>query len=197
MLDSKKQLRHTLQSQCKQLSLSAKHQKSQALLSTLGISNDFKVSQHIAFYWPFKDEIDPRPLLESALLMKKNCYLPVLHPSKPGYLLFVEYRSDDKLVSNRFGIKEPLLGQRAIIDTWILNLVLIPLLAFTPKGHRLGRGGGYYDRTFALTKRYRPNHPKLIGLAYDLQCLQTLPHESWDVPLAGVATDKRFIISAP
>jgi 5-formyltetrahydrofolate cyclo-ligase len=192
----KKSLRLFITRQCNTLSSRLKRQKSQAILNILETRPEFRYSQHIAAYWPFKGEADPRPLLKKAFYMKKHCYLPVLHPSKPGQLLFVEYKAGDKLALNRYGIREPLLRCRKIINAWRLNLVFVPLIAFTKKGQRLGRGGGYYDRTFAFTKNTRKvKHPKLIGLAYDLQGVEELPHEKWDILLTGVATDKRFIIS--
>ena len=65
--------------------------------------------------------------------------------------------------------------------------VIVPLLAFTPDGARLGQGGGHYDRWLA-------DHPKVlpIGLGWDMQCLDSLPCENHDRPLAAVVTPTRF-----
>ena len=68
---------------------------------------------------------------------------------------------------------------------------MLPLVGFDRRGRRLGMGGGFYDRTFAFS-RIRPRlAPKLIGLAHDLQRVQQLPVEPWDVPLHGVVTDRQ------
>lgn len=177
------------------LSIPLRCKKSRELLKTITHLDIFTQSHRIAFYWPSKGEIDPRPILELALKMGKRCYLPVIHPSKEKHLLFVEYRSGDRLKLNRYGIKEPILGSghRIPLPPWMLNLVFVPLLAFNSEGRRLGRGGGYYDRTFAgLKYEHRPRQPTLIGFAYEFQKIESLPYEDWDLTLSGVATEKNF-----
>ena len=64
------------------------------------------------------------------------------------------------------------------------------------QGHRLGRGAGHYDYSFAFLKDSpKGKHPKLIGLAYEFQETTLFSQEKWDVPLYAIATDKRFILS--
>jgi 5-formyltetrahydrofolate cyclo-ligase len=73
---------------------------------------------------------------------------------------------------------------------WSLDLVFVPLVAFDKEGHRLGMGGGYYDRTFAFkTKHSHLKGPKLIGLAHDFQLQSQLPVMPWDIPLNAVITE--------
>ena len=68
----------------------------------------------------------------------------------------------------------------------------MPLVGFDEEGGRLGMGGGFYDRSFAFT-RIRPRlRPTLIGLAHELQKVQKLPVEPWDIPLDAVVTDHRI-----
>lgn len=87
----------------------------------------------------------------------------------------------DLVVSEPFGILEPvgpLLSDDASID-----LALVPGLAFDGEGHRLGRGKGYYDRLFA-----RPSlrDVRKVGLCFDFQYLETIPHEAHDRPMDDV-----------
>jgi 5-formyltetrahydrofolate cyclo-ligase len=171
------------------LSLSYKNQKSRELQKTLLGLKDLQKAERIAFYWPSKGEIDPTPFLEICLERKKRCYLPVLHPSKEKHLLFQEYQQGDPLHLNRFGISEPPLSTHSTLAPWMLDIVFVPLMGFTKTGQRLGRGGGYYDKTFDF-----PEHPKLIGLAYEFQELDHLPHDEWDLLLSGVVTEKRIIL---
>jgi 5-formyltetrahydrofolate cyclo-ligase len=72
------------------------------------------------------------------------------------------------------------------------DLVVVPLLAFTATGHRLGQGGGHYDRWLAA-------HPQVpaIGLAWDCQIAEDLPVESHDRPLAAVVTPTRIYQMQP
>jgi len=72
-----------------------------------------------------------------------------------------------------------------------LDLILLPLVAFDKSGHRLGMGGGYYDRTLAfLAHRRLWRKPHLLGTAYQFQQLETLPTQPWDIPLDGIATEQ-------
>ena len=74
---------------------------------------------------------------------------------------------------------------------WALDLVLLPLVAFDANGNRMGMGGGYYDRTFSFKSRGQSiPGPKLIGLAHELQRVDRLPVENWDIPLAGIISDQ-------
>ncbi len=72
-----------------------------------------------------------------------------------------------------------------------LDLVFLPLVAFDRVGHRVGMGGGYYDRTFAFVQQMH-HKPILIGLAYEMQQVDGLPFCTWDIPLDGVLTEKQL-----
>jgi len=97
---------------------------------------------------------------------------------------------------NKYGIEEPCAIRNPRVPAWGLDLVLLPLVAFDPYGGRLGMGGGYYDRTFAYKQRlYGMNGPKLLGLAHELQKTERLELASWDIPLAGVASDRHLYLS--
>jgi 5-formyltetrahydrofolate cyclo-ligase len=69
---------------------------------------------------------------------------------------------------------------------------MLPLVGFDASGNRMGMGGGYYDRTFSfksLKKGLRG--PTLIGLAHEIQRVEELPVESWDIPLTAIVTDQK------
>lgn len=74
-----------------------------------------------------------------------------------------------------------------------LDIVITPLAAFDLQGHRLGTGGGYYDRTFAFLQKNTVKKPKIIGLAYAEQQAELLPHDQWDIDLDGVVTEKGIV----
>ncbi|MDE2089824.1 MAG: 5-formyltetrahydrofolate cyclo-ligase [Gammaproteobacteria bacterium] len=156
----------------------------------------FKRSRRIACYLPIDGELDPAPLIYRALAMKKSVYLPVLVPLGTR-LGFIRYRPGDRLALNRYGIPEPTSGFHARINPAALDLVLVPLVAFDSRGNRLGMGAGYYDRSFAYLKSRRHwNKPRLLGLAYEFQKVPRLPDKPWDVPLSGIATEKRVYTPA-
>ncbi|WP_297527693.1 5-formyltetrahydrofolate cyclo-ligase [Thiohalobacter sp.] len=154
----------------------------------------FRNARHVAVYLAADGEMDPGPLILRARAMGKALYLPVLLPAGANRLWFAPWREDEPLVPNRFGIPEPARAARTRIPPQRLDLVLTPLVAFDARGHRLGMGGGYYDRTFAHLLRHRHFlRPRLIGLAYGFQRQPALPAQPWDVPLAAIATEEGIL----
>lgn len=106
--------------------------------------------------------------------------LPVVESAQR--MTFRRYRLGDPLRSNRFGIAEPAGG--VCVPMTALSVVLMPLVAFSDEGRRIGMGGGFYDRYFASTGR-----PLLVGVAHEFQRLDHIPHRDWDVPLDAVVTE--------
>ncbi len=148
-------------------------------------------SQRVACYLATDGEIDPYPLMQSLWESGKTVYLPVLVPFSRQKLWFAEFNPTDTLVFNRFGIPEPV--RRRLIKSSALDLVLTPLVAFDSSGHRIGMGGGYYDRSFAFLHRRRHwRKPRLLGLAYELQKQTSIQPNDWDIPLDAVATEARI-----
>jgi len=145
-------------------------------------------SQRIAAYLAADGEIDPYPLMQSLWASGKTLYLPVLAPFSKQKLWFAKFNPADTLVFNRFGIPEPV--RRRLIKPCALDLVLTPLVAFDSSGHRVGMGGGYYDRSFAfMRRRHYWRKPRLLGLAYELQKQSSITPNDWDIPLDAVATE--------
>ena len=184
--DHRKQLRARRRS----LTESERLERSASLCSELARQPLFRTSKRIAAYLPADGEVETKSLVELAWNMGKQVYLPVLIPYRANRLWFARYEPDTQLVKNRFGIAEPTIIHRQCIAPYTLDLVLAPLVGFDHNGHRLGMGGGFYDRSFAyLLHRKHWRKPHLIGLAYDFQQLTRLPSQPWDVPLTAVATD--------
>jgi 5-formyltetrahydrofolate cyclo-ligase len=149
-------------------------------------------AKHLALYLPNDGELDPTLIIQWCWKQKKNVYLPVLHPLSHNRLWFVRYTQYSPMTRNLYGILEPKTPYRFIRPAKMLDIVLLPLVAFDKNGGRLGMGGGYYDRTFSFIRQYNAQKPRLIGLAHELQKVEKLPVESWDVPLTGVVTDSGF-----
>ena len=95
---------------------------------------------------------------------------------------------DEMLEPGLMGIAQPAGSAPAIVP----DALVVPLVAFTAEGHRLGQGGGHYDRWLAA------NPVELaIGLAWDVQCVDALPIEAHDRPLDAVVTPTRVYWSKP
>ncbi|AIA69465.1 5-formyltetrahydrofolate cyclo-ligase [Pectobacterium atrosepticum] len=144
----------------------------------------------VAVFLSFDGELDTHPLIQQLWQQGKRVYLPVLHPFRAGYLLFLRYALDTELVRNRLKIMEPRLDVRQVLPLPQLDILLTPLVAFDHQGQRLGMGGGFYDRTLQY-RNQMSRGPYPIGLAHDCQQVDALPVESWDIPLPEIITPSR------
>ncbi len=112
--------------------------------------------------------------------------LPVLSPD--GLLRFAPWRPGDPLVTNQFGIPEPDVSPGSLLGAAQLAMVVVPLVGFDGACHRLGMGGGWYDRSFAF-RQSRPAPPWLVGAAFDAQRVAPIAAQPWDVALDAVCTE--------
>ncbi len=134
----------------------------------------------VAGYFPFRDEADPRALMAALSAKGHSLALPTVTPDKP--LVFRAWKMGDAMHTNAaaYNIPEPLADAPQIVPA----LVLVPLLAFDAHGHRLGYGGGFYDRTLDALKT-----AAAVGVAYAGQEVPPLPREAHDHPLDAVVTE--------
>ena len=150
----------------------------------------YQRARSLAAYIANDGEIDPAPLLRAARAAGKRIFLPRLRQRQ---LEFVAYRSGVPLRRNRYKIPEPIGAAVAVRQ---VDVVCMPLVGFDRHGRRLGMGGGFYDRTFAGRARknwFGRRSPLLIGLAYACQQVVQVPHEHWDVQLAGIVTEREWM----
>ena len=143
------------------------------------------VSGPVAGYWAMDGEI---ALHAWQMRLPRECTycLPVLHDD--GRLRFAPWRAGAALSTNRFGIPEPDVPASSLLAAEAMALVVAPLVAFDARGHRLGMGGGWYDRTFAF-RRERTAPPHLVGAAFAAQQVESVFPESWDMPLDALCTE--------
>lgn len=190
-MPAQRQLRQSIRKQRQALTTSESTTCAEQLAQHVRSSQFVSNSRHIAAYLPADGEIDPMPLVQYLWSLGKTIYLPVLVPFSKQKLWFAKFEAGDQLVYNRYGIAEPL--RRRLIKPCALDLVLTPLVAFDQAGHRIGMGGGYYDRSFAfLTGRQYWRKPHMLGLAFEFQKQGTIKQNAWDIPLTAIATEARL-----
>ncbi|MCW8087850.1 5-formyltetrahydrofolate cyclo-ligase [Sabulicella glaciei] len=134
----------------------------------------------LGFYWPFKGEFDPRPLVR---MLHRRCIrlaLPVVvERGRP--VIFREWQPGATMVPDLWGIPVPARGEILLPD-----VLLVPLVGFDGCGHRLGYGGGYYDRTLAdMTPK-----PFAIGVGFEMSRLGTIYPQPHDVPMDLIVTER-------
>ena len=142
-------------------------------------------SGRIAAYIPIHSEIDVWPLMTALVDVGHRLALPCI--KRKGHPLeFRTYNIGDKLRRGAFGTREP-MRDAAIVTP---DIVLLPLLAYARDGHRLGYGGGFYDRTLQALRKQ--DEIFACGVAYSGQEVPTLLTDRHDEKLDGVLTETGF-----
>jgi len=139
----------------------------------------------LAGYWPMRDEADPRPAM--AAHEGPVCLPVVTGPARP-----LEFRAwDGRLEPGRFGTSHPPADSPVLVP----EVLIVPLAGFDRAGHRLGYGGGFYDRTLAALRARGP--VTAIGFAYAVQEIRAIPAEPTDQPLDLIVTDDGILLPQP
>ena len=136
----------------------------------------------VAFCWPFKQEPDLRPLVESWLRAGKKGFtalLPVVIDQHRA-LAFRAWSPDTVMLADRYGIPVPATGEFLIPE-----VVLIPVNGFDAAGYRIGYGGGYFDRTLASVSP----RPLAVGVGFELARLDSICPEPHDQRLDVMVTE--------
>ncbi|WP_306144241.1 5-formyltetrahydrofolate cyclo-ligase [Roseibium sp. MMSF_3412] len=137
----------------------------------------------VAGFWPIRDEIDPRPLLD--LLRQKGHKLSLPVMSGPG-LIFRHLERDTELVEAGFGCREPSEAAEEVRP----DVLLMPLAGFDSAGNRIGYGRAFYDTAISALERSGP--VLCIGVAFSLQEVDRVPAEAHDKPLNGILTEHGY-----
>lgn len=138
----------------------------------------------VAGYMPIGSELDPRPAM-AELCRRGRVAVPVVE-AKAQPLRFDLWTPETEMAPGAFGALIP-----ARSEPITPQVVIVPMLAFSRAGHRLGYGGGFYDRTL---EKLRADAPVFaIGLAYAGQELQDLPVEPTDAPLDAIVTEREVL----
>ena len=144
-----------------------------------------KKKVNLSIYYPASFEVNVLKLFETDIVNRVNILLPVIEEKKHS-MCFYNWKKNNVLKINQFGMLEPALLQTSHT---IPEFMLIPLLAFDEYNHRLGYGGGFYDR---YLKKYLKVHNKIttIGIAFSFQRHHKLPSTSNDVKLDYILTER-------
>ena len=140
----------------------------------------------VAGYYPVRSELDPLPLLNRCAAAGMRLALPrVAERDRP--LVFAEWRPGDALIRGAYGLSEP----PAHIETLDPQIVLLPLVAFDRRGHRIGYGAGYYDRSLKLMRARRP--VLTVGVGFAIQEVDAIPAAAHDEKMDFVLTERDVI----
>ena len=187
---NKSALRRQLKSARNAYSPAARRQAARASLRLALRHGLLLRARRIGVYLPHGGEFDAQLLVTQIQLMRRECYAPVL-PQRGRVLRFARIQQNTPMTRNRFGIAEPVDARP--LRARQLDLLLLPLVGFDQQGFRLGMGGGFYDATLAFMRHRRSwRKPRLVGIAYECQRVESLPHDPWDMPLDAVLTERQL-----
>jgi 5-formyltetrahydrofolate cyclo-ligase len=182
--ESKAELRQNIRAALGKISLAVRLAESLDLCRRL--EPQLQSAHTILFYAPLPDELDVWPLLEKLLPAKKICALPAFESATQFYSARRVRNLETDIVTGKFGVSEPLSSCEEI-PLKRFDLVLVPGVAFDLRGHRLGRGRGFYDRILAEASGVK------CGVAYDFQLLEEIPTEPHDLPVNFIFTPARCV----
>lgn len=189
----KTQLRKNIVARRLALTEEAVQEKSAKILANLMSLEAFNASGTVMLYMDFRKEVQTKAIIDYCLNQGKKVVLPVVGPDKKNLLLLEIKSLDADMILSSYGILEPIIKNEHLKSLHDIDLLLAPGVAFDLEGYRLGYGGGYYDRLL----ENRPEHLLVFALAFDLQVIDSLPHDSHDQRVDGIVTESRLITINP
>ena len=148
-------------------------EKSNRLCERFLASDFYRDAKTVYGYLPYNQEVRTTPILDQALKDGKRVAVPKIYGDEMKFLYLTDL---SQVAASSFGIPEPIADEPVATDS--TALVLMPGLAFDTEGHRIGYGGGFYDKFLAQ----EPEHPT-VALCYDFQMVQNLPVDDYDIPV--------------
>ena len=173
---NKAELRAAIRVRKRQMTESEIEEKSEILRSLFTNTDAYRNAKSLYGYMSYNQEVRTLPILEQALRDGKRVAIPKCYGAEMRFIFMDDLSKVEKGYAN---IPEPIADGPVADDE--TALVLMPGLAFDPQGHRVGYGGGFYDKFLSA----EPNHPTL-ALCYAFQMLPHLETEDHDIPVDHV-----------
>lgn len=182
---TKLDLKRRLHAERIQMSERAVREKSLRIYRRLIDMPAYQRARRIACYVSIKNEVDTRTVIQKTIGSGKQVGVPVTR--EEGDMDFQAILGLSDLRPVRYGLREPVPDPEMVLLPHTIDLILVPGTAFDPFGHRIGSGGGYYDRFLARTEAVR------IGLSYGFQIIDRVPAEPHDVKMDLIITENEVI----
>ena len=169
----KKALRKMIREKKQAMTMQEIEARSEKLTALFLQSEHYCNAKTVYGYLPYNQEVRTVPLLQQALRDGKRVAVPKCYGEEMRFI----YLTDLSQVAPGYaGIPEPILDEPVAAEEDAL--VLMPGVAFTAAGERIGYGGGFYDRFLSQ----EPNHPT-VALCYEFQMVESLPTAEFDIPV--------------
>ena len=185
-MTDKAALRRAIREEARRYSPEARRTASTQLCALIRRHSIWESARSILLFAPMADEPDISPLLTEALRDGKTLALPAFSRETGAYRALQVHDPQVDVAPGKFGILEPSPCCTPVALP-ALDLILVPGLAFSRNGHRLGRGKGFYDRLLAQTTATK------CGVSFDWQFLTEIPHQPHDITVDYIATPSQLI----
>ncbi|XP_070157672.1 5-formyltetrahydrofolate cyclo-ligase [Polyergus mexicanus] len=184
----RKKMKNTLQN----ISLQEKKEQSINVMKKLCTLKQYQDSKRISIYLSTKDELDTLPILKHIFDTGKEAFVPRYQGKIMEMVKLISLEDYKSLPLTKWNIKQPSLTEyrENALETGGLDLIILPGVAFTMNGKRLGHGMGYYDKYLKICIERQTTRPYLIAIGFKQQIQQDIPTNEDDVPVDIVLVDK-------
>ena len=186
---NKRTLRSEILNKRKSLSKDDVNGKSSAISKLLFSTDEYRSSKYIMCYIDFRNEVRTEEIIRTALKEGKNIIIPISVVETRQLILSQLLDYDKELEAGTYGILEPKKEFIREVNPELIDLVLMPGVAFDRRGYRIGYGGGYYDRFLTKIDKSVPK----IALAFDLQMVPHVVEGRYDIAVNYIITEKEIV----
>ncbi|XP_014605001.1 PREDICTED: 5-formyltetrahydrofolate cyclo-ligase [Polistes canadensis] len=187
----KKLLRKEMANVISNITAEEKARQSMKVFEKLKALPQYQNSKRISIYLSTKDEIDTTLILKDIFKTGKDVFVPRYSGNTMEMVKLLSMDDYDKLPLTKWNIKQPDFSEARenSFQSGGLDLILIPGVAFTYNGKRLGHGKGYYDKFLNYTFEKQQRKPHLIAIAFNEQIKDDIPTTESDVSIDLVVTE--------
>lgn len=148
----------------------------------------YKNANRIMVFVSMESEVDTHPLIQESIDLGKSIVVPITLPATRE-LLLSDLFSLSELEVGDWNIEVPKKEFQRFVQAETVDLVIVPGVAFAKDGHRVGYGGGYYDRFLAKLDKSVPK----VAIGFDLQVVERVPTNDFDIPVDLLLTENRTV----
>ncbi len=185
--EQKNKIRSSILEKLSLLSKEVVSSAASSICDRVGQLSTFQKAQSLALYFPYQTEVSVLGIDQLAREMGKRVAYPKVKEQSEDLMDFYWVDSLQELKKGSWNLCEPDPNSSLPATFDVIDLMIIPGLAFDVRGQRLGRGKAFYDKALKNYQGIR------LGVAYDFQIFEQLPHEAWDEPVHGVVTETRYL----
>lgn len=184
--EEKKVIRKTILSLRNAVPREKRERLSKVICNRFTRLDEVKMCYSLMIFFSFGSEVDTDDIIRWAWKHKKKVVVPLCKPETKELAVFAIATFDD-VEPGYYGIREPKRALLQPVAKKEIDLVVVPAVAFDRRGHRVGYGGGYYDRFLANMGAPR------IGLAFSCQIIPEAPINQYDHAVDGIVTETEYI----